>query len=433
MPSIRRRRLRATLALSSTICATLAPALLGASPAHAAAGSCTSASLAQAASAGSCWTPFSDAASFTTRLSPNSPLASDNGAVRQHMQRYGWSFGWDPSQFSIGPGSRPVFYASPSDPVMTIHCTSSAGPGTCQGANGIDVNGARINVPAGARPDGNSDAHMTVIETATGAEYDFWRASVSGSTITAGTGAETNVNTGNGTGGGGDAANLALSAGLLRPSELVSGHIDHALVIVVPCTDATGFHVGYTWPAKGGWGQACGQGVNEPASTAPALGQLVRLDMTPPQIADSGAPAWEQTIMTALADYGAYIEDTGGIARQMSIIAQAPSSWTDLRQTDQWAAAASAFGQHGDSLTSNVPLPTGDLQLVDTCVTQGTCPNNSDPVAQTAGGHARRRARHPHLRARHPHLRVDARTGHRREHGFVARLSKWRVVVARGA
>ncbi|HLI60903.1 MAG TPA: hypothetical protein VKV21_14675 [Solirubrobacteraceae bacterium] len=430
MPSIARRRLRATLGLSAAICGAVALCIAGPSAARAAS-ACTSTSLAQADSAGSCWTPFAGAPVFNTRLSTDPPLAPDNAAVQDHMVKYGWTIGWDPHQFSIGPGSRPVFYGTPSDPVMTIHCTSSEGPGTCQGQNGTDINGVRINVPAGARPDGNGDAHMTIIETANGDEYDLWHASVSGSTITAGTGAETNVGTGTGTGSGGDAANLALSAGLLRPSELMSGHIDHALVIVVPCTDATGFHVGYTWPATGGWGQACGQGVAEDPSTAPELGQLLRLDMTPAQIAASGAPAWEQTIMTALADYGAYIEDTGGLARQMSLIAESPSSWTDLGRPDQWAEAARMFGEHGDTLTSDVPIPTGDLQVVDTCVTRGTCPDNGNPVAHAASAHARRHGRHVRRHARHD--RRHARRRHRHERGAVARLSRWRVVVGRRA
>ncbi|MGH2909144.1 MAG: hypothetical protein ACRDK8_07600 [Solirubrobacteraceae bacterium] len=374
--------------------------LVGPSAARAAT-ACQSSALSQAASSGSCWVPFSSGSAFTTRLSATPPLASDNAAVRQHIASYGWTLGPDATGFSVdgGDGSRPVFYGSPSDQTMTIHCTSSAGPGTCQGANGIDINGATINVPAGARPDQNWDAHMTVIETATGVEYDFWHASISGGTITAGTGAETNVTTGSGTGGGGDAANLPLSAGLLRPSELMAGQIDHPLVVVVPCTDATGANVGYTWPANGGWGESCGQYWNEQASSAPALGQLMKLSMSAREIAASGAPRWEQTIMTALAQYGAYIEDTDGSWHNegIYILTQASSSWTDVGQPDQWAAAKSMFGQHGDSLSSNVPIPARDLELVDTCVTQGTCPDNSKSARKSVSLH---RSRHLSPRAR---------------------------------
>lgn len=417
------------------ICGAMALPLTGPTAAQAA-GSCASASLTQAATAGSCWVPFSSGSAFTTRLSSNPPLAADNAAVRQHIAGYGWTFGGSSTGFSIdgADGSRPVFYASPSDPTMTIHCTFAYGPHSCQGANGVDVNGATIHVPAGARPDGNTDAHMTIIETATGAEYDLWRASVSQGTITAATGAETNVSSGSGTGGGGDAANLPLSAGLLRPSELMSGEIDHPLVVVVPCTDATGANVGYTWPATGGWGEHCGQYWNEQASTAPALGQLLRLDMTAAQIAASGAPRWEQTIMTALANYGAYIEDTEGSWHNEGIyvITQAANSWTDLGAPDQWAAAARMFGQHGDTLSSNVPIPASDLEVVDTCVTQGTCSANGGPsrnsVSTSAARHrsprarlgtsrrAHRRRTHHRRAARHRVRRHRHRLGHRSAH-----------------
>jgi hypothetical protein len=68
------------------------------------------------------------------------------------------------------------------------------------------------------------------------------------------------VNTGSGLWAQGDAANFALSSGLLRPSELASGVINHALIVTVPCTNANGANVGYSYPASGGWGEACGTG-----------------------------------------------------------------------------------------------------------------------------------------------------------------------------
>src|SRR5579875_1753662 len=334
------------------------------------------------ASQPACWRPFAASSPFNAELPANPALAPDSAAVQQHMQTYGWSLDDSGnSGFTLtGNGSRPVYFASPSDPVVTIHCTDESGPGTCRGTNGVDVNGAQINLPAGAVPSANWDAHLTVIEKATGAEYDFWHASISGSTLTAGAGSELDLG-GAGTGSQGDAAYFALTAGLLRPSELASGQIDHALVITVPCTNATGANVGYTYPASAGWGEYCGQYWNESAADAPMLGQRFQLAMTDAQIAASGAPAWEQTIMTALAHYGAYIEDTNGSWRDegMYILTQDPSSWTDVGQADQWASVVSALGGSNSTLTSSVPIPTSDLRLVDTCVTLGTCPGASGP------------------------------------------------------
>ena len=220
---------------------------------------------------------------------------------------------------------------------------------------------------------------MTIVETDTGNEYDLWHASISGSTITADTGAEMNTNTSDGTGDGGDAASLALTGGLLRPSELASGHINHALVISVPCTNANGANVGYSWPASGGWGETCGDYWTETASSAPTIGALFKLNMTDTQIANSGAPAWQQTIMTALAHYGAYAEDTNGSWNNntMGIIMQDPASFTNIGQTNQWAKVISQFGGRNGALSSNVAIPASRLQVVDPCVVRGTCPGAS--------------------------------------------------------
>ena len=264
---------------------------------------------------------------------------------------------------------------------MTIVCTDEEGPNTCQGTNRVDINGAQIHVPAGAQAGNNSDAHMTIVETDTGQEYDLWHASVTGSTITTGTGSVDNTNTSTGRGDEGDAADLALTAGLLRPSELASGQINHALVIDLPCTNATGTDVGYAWPATGGWGETRGANWTESPTGAPDIGQLFKLNLTDAQIAASGAPRWEQTIMTALAHYGAYAEDTNGTWHDDSIhiFAQDPASWTNLGQPDQWASTITALGGHNGTLTSPIPIPTSELETIDPCVPQRTCPATTPP------------------------------------------------------
>jgi hypothetical protein len=229
-----------------------------------AAGTCPVTAMTSA-SQPACWTPFVPTSPFNTPLPPNPTLASDNAAVLAHMATYNWSIDGSNSDFDLSPthnGTRPVFFATPSDPVMTISCAGEYGAGSCAGANKVSINGAKINVPAGAEPYANSDAHMTVVETATGSEYDLYNTSVSGSTIQTGAGAMVNVNTGDGRGSLGDAAQLGLTAGLLRPAELASGQIDHALAVTVPCVNASG-PTGFTWPAEQGSGSPCGSGWDE--------------------------------------------------------------------------------------------------------------------------------------------------------------------------
>ena len=219
-----------------------------------------------------------------------------------------------------------MYFADASDPTMKIVCKNDFGSGSCTGANGVNIAGRPINVPSGAAPQTGSDAHMTVIETATGAEYDFWDASIQGSTIVAGDGSVVDVNTGTGIGANGDAANFALTAGLLRPSELASGAIDHALAVTVPCTSGNGADVGYSWPATGGWGEACGDYWNGSTSGAPGLGQLLRLNMTDQQIAGSSARRGRRRSSWCWSHYGAYIEDTDGSYNSgIGIIVQDPT------------------------------------------------------------------------------------------------------------
>jgi hypothetical protein len=360
-----------------------------------------------------CWRPFTAASPFNSQLPASPKLAANNTAVQQHMLTYGWALQDSTTGFSLAAsdGTRPVYFGTPTDPVLTVRCTNEEGPHTCQGNNGIDVNGAQVNVPAGARPGNNWDAHMIIIQTATGQEYDFWHASISGTTLTTGTGAVENINTTAGTQDAGDAASFALTAGLLRPSELASGHIDHALVMTIPCTNANGPTVGYSWPATGGWGEYCGQYWSESSTGAPTIGQLFKLNMTDAQIAASGAPTWQQTIMTALAHYGAYAEDTEGSWHNegMYILTQDPTSWTSIGQPNAWTTTINTLGGHNNTLTSTTPIPTNKLQIIDPCVVQRTCPRG--PVALAAHIVHRRRGATKRRPAANDHtaMRVAAR------------------------
>ena len=54
--------------------------------------------------------------------------------------------------------------------------------------------------PGRAQARDGTDAHLTVIESATGQEYDFLDASISRQTISAGSGSVVDTNTGNGLG-----------------------------------------------------------------------------------------------------------------------------------------------------------------------------------------------------------------------------------------
>jgi hypothetical protein len=341
-----------------------------------------------------CWRPFSALSPFNRRL-PTRPLLSPaNAAVQRHMRAYHWvvqaSGSTSTHRFVLDPtdGSRPVYFGSADDPVVTISCVGWYGAASCAGANGVTTDGAQVHVPPGALPAQNWDAHMAIVDTTNGNEYDLWQTKIENGIISAGTGAVENVYVSDGLDAGGDAADLALTGGLLRPSELMSGHIDHALVISVPCTSATGANVGFSWPASGGWGEVCGHYQAETASDAPPIGALFRLNMSRRQIARSHAPKWQKTIETALAQYGAYAEDTNGPAEAgLDVMMQDEISWTSIDQRNQWRTALHKYHAHRGQLVSRVPIPTRRLELVAPCVQRDRCgrPRHRKAHPESAG------------------------------------------------
>jgi hypothetical protein len=403
--SARRLVTRHLWAITLAFAVLLAVAMRAPSAAKAS-GTCSLTSLSST-SQGACWRPFADTSFFNTPLPASPKLAGNSSAVVSGMASKGWSIGSTDSGFAFSPvGTHPLFFAGPSAPTKRIQC--QGGRGSCTGANGVNVSGATIHVPAGAQAYSDSDGHLTVIQTSTGREYDFWRARISGSTIEAGAASEVNVNDGDGRGSQGDAAFFALSAGVIRPSELASGEIDHALVLSVPCVSGEGSN-GYVWPAPRGDGSPCGSG-----GGAPALGQLLTLDMSDAQIASSSAPGWEKTIMTAWAHYGAYVEDTGGGDRSIGILTQSASSWTDLGQSNAWAHVAG-----GPTFSSPVPIPVNGLRAVDPCVPQGRCgsaPGSAAPVGSPPQSGPASGSKHHKKHKKHHHKHRHHKKHHRKHH-----------------
>ena len=220
---------------------------------------------------------------------------------------------------------------------------------------------------------------MIVVDQSTGTEYDFERASWTDPTTSpygqasaipvAGTGAT-------GLGAQADAANIGMLAGVIRPSELAAGAIDHALAVSVPCTS------GYVWPATGPWGLDC-KTIGQDPATAPPMGGLLQLNMTPAQIAATGAPAWQRTIMTAMAQYGMYINDTNGgyDNTSLELEKQGDESSTSFGLAPEMGDLVRRFGGNsagaGAWIVDGVQIDASKLRLIAPCVAQGTCPSTT--------------------------------------------------------
>ena len=337
-----------------------------------------------------CWRPYSSSSPFNRQLPANPTIAPNSGSIIANLtaNQYGFEGGSGQFAFTSDDGRDGVYYSSPSDPVVTIHCTYYWGPGTCSGSNRVNVDGQQIRVPAGAMPQNNgSDMHMTVVDQASQVEYDFEHATWSSDhkTLNVWSGAEipAGANLGTGLGGGGTAAGFSTLAGLITAPELASGTINHALSINVPCTN------GSVYPAGGAYGLACSQlQGNNNTGTATPLGTLFQLNMTDAQIAASGAPAWEKTIMTAMAHYGMYVNDTDGIDN-IELEAESDVSYTSLGgQPLMSNFIAQQGGWYYSPLNrwimAGPAIPLDRLRVVDPCWAEGLCtgsPNTtSDPA-----------------------------------------------------
>jgi hypothetical protein len=310
---------------------------------------------------GACWRPYADTSPFNRGVGSAPRLVANSSAIVNRVNGFG-----PPDNLSAGNSSdwgHPTYYSRPGDPLYTVHCTESWG--TCE------LEGAQIRIPAASRPATAADAHMTVVDQATGWEYDFWQVRSKpsgGGTLSVSWGGKTRIGTpdADGLASNATAAHFGLLAGVIRPPELAAGQIDHALTMSVSCTNGT-----YVWPAEGpGAGTVCADRAN-----APAMGQHFVLNMSDGEISSLNVPGWKKTILTAMAHYGLFVGDTGGAAWGIQL--ESSATYTSFGYVDPWAQLGAAWGVPkwgGDYVFSlRDGVDWGRLAVVDPCVSRGAC------------------------------------------------------------
>jgi hypothetical protein len=316
-----------------------------------------------------CWRPYADSSPFNRQLPSNPKLVSNSSSMvnwwagQGDTNKFKWTGGYADTRNDY---DHPIYFNKPSDPVFTIHCklwTSSCA-----------IDGMRVQIPQKAKPAGGSDGHMTVIDQASGWEWNFWQTGSlpsGGGDLYISHGGRTKID-GDGLDSNGTAAHFGGSAGIIRPEELAAGSIPHALFLVVNCTN--GQHV---YPAGTGVGRTCSS-MGLSGTNAPAMGQQFYLDMSDSQIAGLNAPEWKKTVLTAMAHYGLIVGDTGG----GSLKTISGTSYTSFGMADPWTVMGSKLGlpswsQDGKRMYSFDLRDTVDwqskLRVVDPCVTAGTC------------------------------------------------------------
>ena len=149
-------------------------------------------------------------------------------------------------------------------------------------------------------PRSTGDRHVLVVDTATCTDYELWDAKpIAGSANwTAGSGAVFNLRSNALRPAGwtsADAAGLAILPGLVRPEEIASGVIDHAIRVTVPETDTR-----FIWPAR--------HEAGTDDASMPPMGLRLRLKAS---VSLAGYPRVDQIILQALKTYGMIVADNG--------------------------------------------------------------------------------------------------------------------------
>ena len=187
----------------------------------------------------------------------------------------------------------PLYYADASTPRTTFRLTAEWG---------IAKTMTGVPVPANAQPDPEGDGHLTIVDRASGCEYDFWQArKQADGSWTASWGNATRMS-GTGVFEGGwatTASGFSNLLGKMRPEDFAAGEIRHALVFAFPYTKAGG----PVLPATSSDGRS---------TVAGAIPEGARLQLDPNLNLDSlGLNSWQKTIARALQTYGMFLGDSG--------------------------------------------------------------------------------------------------------------------------
>lgn len=268
-----------------------------------------------------CWRPYADTSPFNQEIPADARVAANSAEVVKRL------LGFGPLQHltagdagTANDYGRPTYFNYPSDPVFRVHCIERWG--VCP------VEGLEVRIPDAARVPGGTDGHLSVVDQASGWEYDFWRVQSKppgGGELVAAWGGETRID-GDGLGSYAVAARFGTLAGTLRAEELQAGQINHALAISVHCDSGS-----FVYPAShSGWSCA-DDGLS--TTDAPAMGTRLQLAMTPAEIDALAVPEYRKTVLLAMARYGMYVADTGG---SWGIVKESALVTTSFGLEDRW-------------------------------------------------------------------------------------------------
>jgi hypothetical protein len=335
-----------------------------------------------------CWRPFADASWLNTPLPANPKVAvsgvdGENGnssALVASLMNYGTGVVRDIKPVVGTSWQHAMYFSSPTDPVWTLSCAHSTR--NCNQTN--SAVGEQIHIPSGATVPNGTDMQLFVIDQASGYEYDLGGLTP-GQVLTGGGTFYVSLATKVPLNGDGrfscaaDSACVGMSAGQVRASELAAGSINHAIFIINGTCDNTGTPTSL-YPAV--YYNSCGG----KSPGAPKVGQWYYLALSDAQIAATGYPAWQQTILRALAHYGMFVGDQGSNGA-FDIFTEDQGTWNSFKQGNPWVGYAQSLAQNSANnvhaaASSDVDLGmdnithsfwTNNLRAVSPCVIQRTC------------------------------------------------------------
>jgi hypothetical protein len=325
----------------------------------------------------------------------------------------------------------PYYWATTSDPAITVKCPPSGGSPSCTSVTAADPIFIPANAKYGSYPAPNCiyntncptsfDAHVAIfspdgssetdIEGGSGLYGDDYGSSltVSGGDsiqVNASNGFDERVNSGNGFIGGATASRRLLGAGVILPSELESS-INHAIPLASQCINGMIKFPVYPFNVSS---PLCPRtGVTQPGLPT---GVRLWLDMSDSAIEqeisaeklDSGT----QAIFLALAHYGGFIVDTTGQTPgqgrngppmfALSYAMPSPYTWLDRGLSDPYGDLAKALTPRLQPVDDTVKtfyqlnlakfsatLLINNLKILDPCVTQQNC----SPIKKSAPANRR--------------------------------------------
>ena len=265
--------------------------------------------------------PYTAGSAWNTPIAGGAAADSHSAEMIAGLGQYnGGQITSDPEQYTF-----PVYFAGPNTPRYDVPCRVYRC--TLVSASGTSLTSVLpdVPIPSGARPSAGSDAQMIIIDTATGTEWDVWQASFDGSGWSVSNGSVYNVNwDGMPSWYGSRGAGVPYYAGLIRPWEIASGRIDHALAFAYPIPASAGC----VWPASKTDGGGSG-------SSAIPEGARLQLDprLTDADFAAMGLSSTGRIIARALQQYGMILIDHSGrpkiYAENLVVNPSAGYSWAD--------------------------------------------------------------------------------------------------------